>query len=136
MAGLNERLIDENAKYLEATTLATTTTGAELRTGEGGQLGATKIVLRANEDVNLADTKVITLSVSDSDTTGGSFTTIVSSTITASGATVYSAGAIITEIVLPRTAKEFTIATVTTDEATPSGKIDVFCSSPVGFTNV
>ena len=136
MAGLNERLIDENAKYMEATTLLASTVSGVLKTGKGGQLGATKVVLRANEDVSLADTKVITLAVSDSATSGGTYVATVSATATASGATVYEAGAVVAEVVLPRTVLEYTKVTVTTDETTPSGKIDVFCSSPVGFTNV
>ena len=136
MAGLNERLIDENAVFFEAEANGASVVSGELRTGAGAQLGATKIVLRANEDITLADTKVMTLAVATADATGGTFVPTVSSTVTASGATVYSAGAIITEVILPRTAKEFAKVTVTTDETTPSGKFDVFCSSPLGFSNV
>ena len=136
MAGLNERLIDENAKFFEAETNVASATSSALRTGTGGQLGATKIVLRANENISLADTKVMTLAVSTSATESGTYTPIASSVVTASGATVFSAGAIIAEVVLPRTAGEFSKVTVSTDETTPSGKFDVFCSSPLGFSNV
>lgn len=135
MAGLNERLINEDAKYFEAETNVASVTSSAIRTGEGGQLG-TKIILRANEDVALADTKVMTLNITTSDTEAGTFTGLVSSSVTASGATVYEAGAVIAEVNLPRTAKEWTKAVVSTDEVAPSGKFDVFCSSATGYSNV
>jgi hypothetical protein len=136
MAGLNERLLDENAVFFEGETTVTTVTSAALNTGTGGQLGATKIILRANEAINLADTKTITITAVDSAEEAGTFVSLVSSVVTASGATQFAAGAVISEVILPRTSKEWTKVTFATDETVPSGTFDAFCSSPTGLSNV
>ncbi len=139
MAGLNERLLDENAVYDEWTTIPanTSATSARLRTGEGGQLGSTIIQVRANSAITIADTTTITVSVNDNDlATGGTDTNVCTTVYTASGATTFADGAVISEIVLPRTVKEFTSVTVATTDAGAAGTYDAFCSSPMGRTNV
>lgn len=139
MAGINERLIDDNAKFFEGEDLINgTITSGYIRTGAGGQLGATKIYVRASDAVTIADTTTLVFGVNEADdATGTNATAMGSFTITASGATTYSAGYNIWEFIIPRTAsKEFTNITITSNDAAVAGSVDAFCSSPVGFTNV
>lgn len=139
MAGINERLIDENAKYFEDETVVNgTITSGYIQTGEGGQLGATKILFRANTAVTIADTTTLVFVVNGADDAVGTGAGVVGTiTLTASGSTTFASGAEVWEFILPRTIdKEFTNVTLTSNDAAVVGSIDAFCSSPVGFTNV
>ena len=134
--GLNDRLIDSNAIYVAEADISAPVVSEVLRSGAGGQHGATHIVLRAKTDVTLADTKQILLGLLEANAENGTFVKTLEAVVTASGATVYSAGAIIAELVIPRTSKEFTKVSFTTDDAAATGKIEAFCSTPLGFSNV
>jgi hypothetical protein len=94
--------------------------------------------VRAEEEITLADTKVLTLTINDNAlVTGGTDTEVYSKTITASGADiVYAIGDTIGEFILPRTVLEFTSVTVATTDTLIEGTFDAFLSSPMGRTNV
>jgi hypothetical protein len=139
MAGINERLRDGNAIYFdgEATPASTSTVSSRLLTTEGGNLGGMIVLVRAESEITLADTKVMTLTVSDNAlVTGGTDTEVCTKTITASGSTVFAEGDTLAEFILPRTVLNFTSVTVTTDDALIEGTFDAFLSSPMGRTNV
>ncbi len=139
MAGFNERLRDANAIYFDGVAMPqnTTTTSSRLMTTEGGNLGSMKILVRAEADMTLADTKVITVTINDNDLeTGGTDTQVCSKTITASGSTDVVSGDTIAEFFLPTTVKRYTSVTVATDDALIDGTFDAFLSDPMGRTNV
>lgn len=140
MAGITERLRDANAIYFDGATVPanTTTTSSRLLTTEGGNLGGMIILVRAEAEITLADTKAMTLTINDNAlVTGGTDTEVYTKTITASGADiVYAVGDTIAEFILPRTVLEFTSVTVATTDALITGTFDAFLSSPMGRTNV
>jgi len=140
MAGITERLRDTNAIYFDGTTIPanTTTTSSRLLTTEGGNLGGMIVLVRAEAEITLADTKVMTLTVNDNAlVTGGTDTEVYTKTYTASGADiVFAIGDTIAEFILPRTVLEFTSVTVATTDALIAGTFDAFLSSPMGRTNV
>ena len=139
MAGITERLRDANAIYFDGTTVPanTTNTSSRLLTTDGGNLGGMIILVRAEAEITLADTKVMTLTINDNAIeTGGTDTEVYSKTITASGDVVFAAGDTIAEFILPRTVLEYTSVTVATDDALITGTFDAFLSSPMGRTNV
>jgi hypothetical protein len=115
--------------YNKGTTIpqATNTNGTtNLQTGQtNGQL---EIVMSAATAIALADTKVITLTVTSSATVGGTFTEVGSATYTASGTTTFAVSDIITSIIIPTNDKvlEFTKVNVATDDAAATGTYDVF----------
>ena len=141
MAGITEdRLRDANAIYFDgvAVPVNTTTTSSRLLTTEGGNLGGMIVLVRAEAEVTLADTKVMTITVNDNAlVTGGTDTQVCTKTHTASGADiVFAIGDTIAEFILPRTVLEFSSVTVTTDDTLIAGTFDAFLSSPMGRTNV
>ncbi len=139
MAGLNERLRDANAIYFDGETVPanTTTTSGRLLTTEGGNLGGMIILVRAESEITLADTKAMSISINDNAlATGGTDAVVCSQTYTAGGDLVFAEGDTIIEFILPRTVKEYTSVTVATDDTAITGTFDAFLSSPMGRTNV
>ena len=139
MAGITERLRDANAIYFDGAVVPVNTavTSSRLLTTEGGNLGGMIILIRAESDFTLSDTKVMTITINDNALViGGTDTVVYTKAITASGDIDYLAGDTIAEFILPRTVKEFTSVTVGTDDALISGTFDAFLSSPMGRTNV
>ena len=115
--------------YNEGTTVPANTNTAgtnKLQTGQtNGQL---EITLSAATAIALADTKVVTLTVTSSATEGGTYTEVGSATYTASGATAFAVSDVITSIVIPTNDKvlEWTAVNVATDDAAATGTYDVF----------
>lgn len=131
---LNKRKRDDNALYYENETVPQNTTKSSpaLRTGEGGQLGVTKILFEVDSDITIADTQSITLIVQESDDGSTGWLTISSKQITSSGATTYAEADELHEYNLTRKAKEFTRVQVTTTDAAATGEIAAYCSSAAG----
>ncbi len=139
MAGITERLRDANAIYFDttATPQSTTVTSGRIRTGTAGQLGSMIVLVRAVEDIDILDTETIIVKLLDNPlATGGTNRELTSTTITASGATTISAGDPIVEVIVPRTATEYTTVSVGTTSATATGTFDAFLSSPMGRSDV
>lgn len=135
MAGINEKLINENALYYEDETVPqnTTISSSAIKTGEGGQLGATRIIFRANTEIAIADTKTLTVVVQESADGSTGWTTIRSIPLLSSGATTYEAGLELAQYNLDETVLEYTRVQITTDDATATGSIDAFCGTPRGI---
>lgn len=122
--------------YNEGTTIpqATSTAGTnKLETGlTNGQI---EVVVTAAAAVSIADTKIVTLTVTTSDTEGGTYTEVGSATATASGATVYAVEDVIASFLLPVTSdklKEWTAVAVATDDAAATGTYNVAIRRIVG----
>jgi hypothetical protein len=114
--------------YNKGTTIPqnTNTNGTtNLQTGQtNGQL---EIVMSAATAIALADTKIITLTVTSSATVAGTFTEVGTATYTASGATTFAIDEEILTFVIPTSEKvlEFTKVNVATDDAAATGTYDV-----------
>lgn len=135
MAGIDEKLINENALYYEGETVPqnTTISSAALKTGECGQLGATRIIFRAATDIAIADTKTLTLVVQESADGSTGWSTIRTVPFLSSGATTYTAGNEFAQYVLDETVLEYTRVQITTDDAAATGTIDAFVGTPRGI---
>jgi hypothetical protein len=100
-------------------------------------LGGNIYLVRAATDIVITDTKILTVTLNDNIlATGGTDTTVATKAITASGETTIAAGEVVVEFIAPRTVKEYTSVTVTTDDVGVVGTYDAFLSSPMGRTNV
>lgn len=97
-----------------------------LRAG-GTSLQAMRVTLVANEDITLADTKVLTMKLKDCATEGGSYADVPGASISkaASGATTFAAGTAVLSIPIPDGCAHWLNVNVATDDATASGKMDI-----------
>jgi len=120
-----KRLHDAGGYYAKALTVPQNTSVATdaLKTGKGGQLGQLEVAVYAAEDVSLADTKKLTIVLQDSDTSDSGFTDLLTTSVTASGATTISAGDLIARVPIPTNADVYTRMNVTTDDAAATGKV-------------
>lgn len=130
-----EKLVDASATYFRDQTITNATqTSAYKRNGAGGQVGAMEVIIRVNDAVALADTKVITLNIRHADDASGTnVATIETLTTTASGATTLAADTTLLRYVLPGNVKEFTCVQVISNDAGVAGSIDAFIAIPHGI---
>lgn len=103
----------------------TTLTGSAVMVG--GTQAELEVVAIVNTDIVLADTKAITIKLTNGDTEGGSFTDLVTLySATASGATTITVGTELGRYVVKPSDKLYAKAVATTNDATATGKIDVY----------
>ena len=129
MEKISKPLKSTNGIYLENTTLPANTSKAgddKLKTGQTN--GRLEVTVLASEACVVADTKTVTLTVSTSATEGGTFTTIGTGQVKMTGATTYDEGDVITSISIPTNENvlEWTAIAIATDDASATGKVDVF----------
>ncbi len=126
--GLNGDLVFSNDMFATAQTL----TQSGNADGNGGSLevsdtqNSVNIVVRANTTITILATKKMTVSLLDSanDSTFAALSTIIVVTGVAGG-TVYAAGTIIAEVILPANAKRYTKVNVANDGLN-TGKFDIY----------
>lgn len=101
-----------------------TTSSAKLVGGTNGQI---ELVVNARTAIALADTKVLTVALTGSDTEGGSYTALRTLyTKTASGATTIAAGTELARYVFNSIDPLYVKAVVTTTDAAATGTIEAY----------
>lgn len=141
MAGLDEKLKIADSTYFENETVPENATESSeyLYTGEGAQLGQSKILIRAASDVVVPDGNKWTFRVQTADDDeGANLEAVAEVSLTGgTGNTTFGEGDVVAEVIVPRTARKYTRLQVITDGGgTPgdiSGSVDAFLHSPYGF---
>ena len=105
----------------------TSANGSSVKTFVNGSMGGIAIRTEVTTAGAIASTKVLTLTYQDS-ADNSSWATIGTVTKTAGALALNS---LIDEFILPRDVREYTRVQIATDDATASGKVDIFANMVV-----